>query len=200
MEEESLDAALSVLELNIRASFNHNIDFSARTIRLDGEIGEGSFSAIDSAITLLEHNRPKDVKGSKITLVINSGGGDLDEASAIIGRIHASPCQIDTVVYGYAASAAFLVFAAGKVRSMSETAELMYHQASVRTYGTAADIEEVSKQLNKAQAKWADWLSKRTKKGLQWWLEIYKAKVDATFTAQECIKIGIANKILKEKK
>lgn len=65
-----------------------------------------------------------------LTIFINSGGGDVEAAFAIVNRIKESPIEITTHAVALVASAAFIVFLAGDKRKMAPSALLMYHQLS----------------------------------------------------------------------
>lgn len=72
-------------------------------------------------------------KITKAIIEIHSPGGSLLDAWRVIGFMtewqnEAEAKTIETRVYGFAASAGFLVFMGGKTRLISETAEAMWHE------------------------------------------------------------------------
>ena len=75
-----------------------------------------------------------------VLLRVNSGGGDVAEALAIVSLIGSHSGKVTARVDGIAASAASLIVAACPVVEMAETALLMLHPARVSTAGTADDL------------------------------------------------------------
>jgi len=64
-----------------------------------------------------------------IDLLINSTGGDVEAACAIINAMHGLPCRVNTVCMGFAQSAACIVLMAGTgVRTAFENSVLLIHR------------------------------------------------------------------------
>jgi ATP-dependent Clp protease protease subunit len=64
-----------------------------------------------------------------IDLLINSTGGDVEAACAIINAMHGIPCRVNTTCMGFAQSAACIILMAGTgVRSAFENSVLLIHR------------------------------------------------------------------------
>jgi ATP-dependent Clp endopeptidase proteolytic subunit ClpP len=64
-----------------------------------------------------------------IDLLVNSTGGDVEAACAIINAMHGLPCRVNTVCMGFAQSAACIILMAGTgVRTAFENSVLLIHR------------------------------------------------------------------------
>lgn len=64
-----------------------------------------------------------------VDLLINSVGGDVEAACAIINAMHGIPCRVNTVCMGFAQSAACIVLMGGTgVRTAFENSVLLIHR------------------------------------------------------------------------
>jgi ATP-dependent Clp protease protease subunit len=64
-----------------------------------------------------------------IDLLINSTGGDVEAACAIINGMHGIPCRVNTTCMGFAQSAACIILMAGTgVRTAFENSVLLIHR------------------------------------------------------------------------
>ena len=103
-------------KLRLEYLFDQGVNFVDRVIQINEEIGEESFAFIDAALSELERTSKK-----TITVRINSPGGSVYDALAIVGRLNSSNCRIVTEAYGHVMSAATLLLAAGRMRSFGIT-------------------------------------------------------------------------------
>ena len=139
-----------------------------------------------------------DSKSKVLTLYINSTGGDLYSAFALIDIINTSKHPIRTIAVGAAMSAAFLIFASGSrgERYIGRNTSLMCHQFSDTTEGKYHDIKATMKDNELSNQKMVDILKNST--GLT--ASVIKKKLlpasDVYLTAEEAIELGIADNIL----
>ena len=132
-----------------------------------------------------------------LTLYINSDGGSLTDAFALIEVMRKSKKPIRTIGIGSVCSAAFIIFAAGTKgqRLISETASVMCHQYSDGFSGKYHDIKAVAKENELANQRMVNLLKEFT--GLE--TRTIKSKLlppsDVWFTADELIELGVADKI-----
>jgi ATP-dependent Clp protease protease subunit len=64
-----------------------------------------------------------------VDLLINSTGGDVEAACAIVNAMHGIPCRVNTVCMGFAQSAACIILMAGTgVRTAFENSVLLIHR------------------------------------------------------------------------
>ena len=90
----------------------------------------------------------KESGASKITVHINSYGGEVSEALAIYNTLKAHPAHVRTVCDGFACSAASVVFMAGDERVMNESSLLMIHNAWIRVSGNAEELRKQADDLD----------------------------------------------------
>jgi ATP-dependent Clp endopeptidase proteolytic subunit ClpP len=78
-----------------------------------------------------------------VDLLINSVGGDVEAACAIINAMHAIPCRVNTVCMGFAQSAACIILMAGTgVRTAFENSVLLIHRMVWDEPGEGEDGED----------------------------------------------------------
>src|SRR5204862_7088241 len=98
------------------------------------------------------------------SLYINSPGGSVTDALAILDTMTYIKPDVSTVCVGMAASAGALLLSAGKKgkRFALPNAEIMIHQPSGGAQGQASDIEITAKQIIKIREKLSRILAKNT--------------------------------------
>lgn len=133
-----------------------------------------------------------------LTIYINSLGGNLYDAFALIDVMRASKHPIRTIVVGTAMSAAFLIFASGTKghRYVAKNASLMCHQFSESTEGKYHDIKATMKENELCNEKMVTVLKDAT--GLS--TSMIKKKLlpasDVYLSAKEVIDLGVADNFL----
>lgn len=168
------------------------LNLEQRIIQIVGEIGEDTnFDFVDSALTVLEAK-----SSDSIIVRINSGGGDIYEALAIVGRMRSSKCEIVTEGYGQIMSAAVLILACGDRRYISPYCISMHHESSNGHYGTTSQVKEAAAQMEKEEELWAEWMEKFTAWSKEDWLAIVK-KTNYYMSAEEVVICGMADELLK---
>lgn len=140
-----------------------------------------------------------DQKQSKLlTIYINSTGGDLYAAFALIDIMKNSFHPIRVVGVGSVMSAAFLIFASGTKgeRYAARNTSFMCHQYSDNLAGKHHDLKATMRDGELCNQKMVDILRSATG------LSITKIKTkllpasDVYLTAQETVNYGVADKIL----
>ena len=88
------------------------------------------------------------VKG-KITVRINSVGGDLYAGLAIANRIKDLKAEVVTIADALCASAAVAIYQTGNTRKLYSGSQIMIHEPSCRLFGRydVQGIKKVEKQL-----------------------------------------------------
>lgn len=166
-------------------------DVESRTVVIDGEIEEGSFYNFNVAMTTLENK-----SSEPITIKLNSGGGDVLEGNAIIGRIVASPCEINIEAYGIIASMAVYILASGDHRSAHELTTFMHHECSYGSDDKHSQNKAYVKHTEAEQTTRNKWLTKRTKKDLKFW-QTTGVGVDYYFTPDQALEFGLIHEIFE---
>ncbi len=164
------------------------------TFYLYGEIDEDSVAKVIKWI-LYENFHHNDTK--TLTLYINSTGGNLYDAFALIDVIRNSHHVIRTVGVGSVMSAAFLIFATGDrgERYAATNASFMCHQFTETTEGKYHDIKATMKENESCNLKMINILKEAT--GLpnaKIKLKLLPAS-DVYLTAQEMVELGVADHI-----
>lgn len=171
-----------------------------------GESVPGDFIVVDEFLEDLDDLKDK----TKITVHINSGGGDLYAGLAIYNRLKELPAEIITVNDGLAASAASVVFQAGDTRKVNASSTVMVHQAAGGLYGyyQVADLEKTINQLescNKAainvyaEAGGADKDALKALLDAESWL-VGQEAVDAGLADEVIDEVGVVMKLSHDKK
>ena len=80
-----------------------------------------------------------------ITVHINSNGGDVKEALGIYNQLKGR--NVTTVCEGFAASAASIIFCAGKTRIMHKASLLFIHNAMTIAAGNADEMDKAAEDL-----------------------------------------------------
>ena len=118
-------------------------------IEIYGQIGyEGWTREEDENTARLmsaELNRIKSLNTKRITVKINSLGGDVNHALAIHDMLAEHPAAVTTQINGLCASAATIIAMAGTERKMSRNALFLIHQCS--SYVGRANEERLAQEL-----------------------------------------------------
>jgi ATP-dependent protease ClpP protease subunit len=136
-------------------------------------------------------NELREVKASKITLRINSSGGDVFDAIAIYNNLRSHPANIEVYIDGIAASAASFIAMAGETVIMSPHSQMMVHDAHGLTIGNAADMRQMADILDKSSDNIAAIYAERTGMTVEEWRE--KMRGETWFSDHEAVQIGLAN-------
>lgn len=134
----------------------------------------------------------------QLTLYINSYGGDLYQAFALIDMMKHSQYPISTIGIGSIMSAGFMIFAAGErgMRFVGKNTGIMCHQFTNESYGKYHDIKAAAKENETLNERMLDIL--REASGLP--DRTIKSKLlgptDLWLTPAELVDLNIADRIL----
>lgn len=87
-----------------------------------------------------ELNKLKDLKVSKIDVLINSYGGDVNHGLAIYDALKDHGAEVTTYINGMCASAATIIFCAGSIRKISKNALFLIHKCMSSAYGNENEL------------------------------------------------------------
>lgn len=161
---------------------------------LVGEIDENTVNECIKWITYESF----DTKEKTITLYINSTGGDLYQAFALIDVMHNSHHPIRVIGIGAVMSAAFLIFASGTKgeRFAAPNTSFMCHQFTSSTDAKYHDLKAEIKEHEALNLKMVSILKEAT--GLA--PSKIKSKLlpasDVYLTADEVVELGVADYVL----
>jgi len=167
------------------------------TYYLTGDICEDT---IEPAIKWLLYENMEDVPEGEekiLTLYINSYGGDLYQAFALIDIMNRSRYPIATVAVGAIMSAGFMIFASGTkgCRFVGENTGVMCHQFSSGSSGKYHDIKAASKENDSMNERMLNIL--RSASGLpdRQIRSKLLSPTDAWLSPKELVDLGIADKV-----
>jgi ATP-dependent Clp protease protease subunit len=161
-------------------------------IFLGGPIDDETANIIIAQLLFLQSEDPK----KDVHLYINSPGGSVTAALAIMDTMNHVKNDISTVCVGLAASAAALLLSCGKKgkRFTLPNSEIMIHQPMGGAQGQASDIAITAKQILKLKEKLTKILAENTGKSIS---QVEKdADRDYYMSADEAKKYGLVDKVL----
>lgn len=161
-------------------------------IFLGGGIDDDTANLVIAQLLFLQSEDPK----KDIHLYINSPGGSVSAALAILDTMNYIKNDVSTVCVGLAASAGALLLSAGKKgkRYSLPNSEIMIHQPLGGAQGQAADIEITAKQILKIRSKLNKILAENTGQTIA---KIEKdVDRDYYMSAEEAKKYGLIDKVL----
>lgn len=136
--------------------------------------------------------------GQKVLpIVIDSCGGEVYSALAMIDALKASGLKAITISTGKTFSAGTLLLSYGEKRYGTENTDLMIHEASNGAYGTATEMEAKAKQLKKVSDKMLEMMAKNINQSKDYFKILLKANdnQDLYMSATEAKDIGLLTDI-----
>ena len=165
-----------------------------RIVFLCGTVEDHMSNLIVAQLLLLESESPN----KEIFIYINSPGGSVSAGLAIYDTMQYVKPKVNTVCIGQACSMGAVLLAAGEKRYALPNSRVMIHQPSGGYIGQASDIEIHTHEILKVKENLNKILAFHTQKSLR---EIKKnMERDKFMSAEESIKFGIIDKIVKNRK
>jgi len=187
MQDDTSFGIDDVLELRLVSNHTHMIS---------GEIDDMNVSA--AIRWLIYENLDSSGKEKTLTLYINSMGGSLTDAFALIDIMRTSRHPIRMIGIGNIMSAAFLIFAAGSKgkRYIGKNTSILCHQFTEGVEGKFHDIKAQMRESEKMNNRMVELLRECTDLSSR----VIKNKLlppsDVWLTAEELIDFGVADHIL----
>ena len=185
-----LQPTSDVKELIRSGLFNHGVNF------LHGEIDTDKVDNILRWLTF------ENLEGNKkhLTLYINSPGGNLYDAFALIDAMNASHTPIYTVGMGSIMSSAFMIFVNGEKghRFLAPNTGVMCHEFSEEIYGKHHDIRASLAESDYCAERMLDILVKATGQDAKWVKKNLLNPTDQWFTSQQAVELGLADHLFKK--
>lgn len=136
----------------------------------------------------------REAKGKAVNLHVNSGGGSVVDAYAMMTAIAAHDGKVTAYVDGLAASAASYLVAAADEVVMSSVAWMMIHDATMICWGGAEDMRDAAEYLDKTNRHIAEIYAKRSASRDA--AEFAEAMAETTwFTAEEALEWGLVDRV-----
>jgi ATP-dependent protease ClpP protease subunit len=176
--------------IQLQYAFEHGVNFGQRIITISNDIDHDTFRLIDAALTEMEAESK-----ARVIVRINSCGGGVYDALAIVGRLKASKCTIVTEAYGAVMSAAIAILVAGDKRKMSSEAWAMWHSAIYEASGTHREVKALVEQREKEELQWSLLMGKHTLRDSDYW---YKKAMEPDFylNADQALELGVIDDII----
>ena len=129
-----------------------------------------------------------------INLYLNSDGGEVGCALAIVDLILKSPVPINTIIEGEACSAATLISIVGHKRFITENSHMLIHQVSGGMWGKMSEFEDEMKNIKTFNNKLIKLYKKHTNLGEDKLNRILKK--DISWSSKTCLKHGLVDEII----
>ena len=149
--------------------------------------------------TIIEKNLlPNSQRPKELTLVINSPGGQVHSAFALIDTMKGSAIPVKTVGLGMIASCGLLTFMSGTKgrRVITPNTSILSHQYSWGSVGKEHELFARVKEFELSTARMIDHYKKCTGLSEKKIKEILLPPEDVWLSAKEAVKYGIADKIV----
>ena len=184
-----------------------------RTLNLYGDITEKRGGEVVGGLLFLENNshtvlEDPDESLEKTTIVarpismyISTHGGSAAEMFSILDvmdMIKTRTCDIETVGIGKVMSAGVPILAAGTAgkRRVGRNCRIMLHNVLAGTGGTIFSMENELEEIKWVQERYIECLANYTKLTKAKIKKILKSQKDVYISAEEAIKMGIADEIV----
>ena len=140
---------------------------------------------------------PDSERPKELTLIINSPGGDVHAAFALIDTMKASGIPIKTVGLGIIASCGILTFMAGTKgkRILTPNTSILSHQYSWGSGGKEHELFARVREFELSSERMVEHYKKCTGMSEKKIREVLLPAKDVWLSAKEAVKYGIADKI-----
>ena len=167
-----------------------------RIVFLVGPVNDAVASLVTAQLLFLESENPN----KEINFYINSPGGLVTAGLGIYDTMQYINSPVSTLCIGQASSMGSFLLAAGEKgkRFSLPNSRIMVHQPSGGMQGQVTDIEIQTNEIKKTKSKLNEIYSKHTGKKLSEIASIMER--DKYFSADEAIKFGLIDKVVKGRK
>ena len=187
-------------------------DPKIRKAMLYGDVNEQAAKDLVATMILLadtaETQEPLDVEDPESELVtkirpfellVSTGGGNADDMMSVYDmmRMIREDIDIETTGIGKVMSAGTLILAAGTKgkRRIGRNCRVMIHSVSGGAIGSMHELTTEYKEIKKIQESYIRCITKETKMTAQQVRKYIKQKTNVYLTAEEAVKLGIADEI-----
>ena len=133
---------------------------------------------------------------TEIRLHLNSPGGEVWEAIAIMNMLREHPARVVAVVDGLAASAASFIACSADEVVMGRNSQLMIHDGRGLCMGTAEDMRGLADLLDKISDNIASVYAAKAGSTVRHWRDVMLA--ETWFDAAEAVTAGLADRVSGE--
>lgn len=164
-----------------------------RTVRLDDSVNRTTAVDLIRKLRFLDAHNPDN---KEIVLVINSGGGNVDQGLAILDTLRNLKSDVRTVCEGRAMSMAAILLAAGTPgkRTSLPNCRIMFHQLSAGNSGTFSEMDNNHEQFAKMNENLMGIVSRLTNRTKA---DVTKAlKQDVYFNPDQALDFGAIDSVV----
>lgn len=174
------------------------VDRSESTLYLEGPISEESWWG-DEVTPQAFRDELKEIKSDKLTVVLNSGGGDVFAGLSIYNALRELDAEVTIRVDGLAASIASVIAMAGDKVIMSPGSMMMIHKPSVFAMGNSEDLEKAIEVLNTIEESIVPIYTAKSGQTKEKIVEMLES--ETWMSAENAIELGFADELatIKEK-
>lgn len=133
------------------------------------------------------------ITAPKITVQINSPGGEVFDGVAIHTALAMSKAHVTTFNVGIAASAASFIMMAGDTIKQARNATMMVHEASGLVWGNKREMRQQAELLEKLDGNIADMYQMQAGGTIEGWLAAMEA--ETWYTGKEALAAGLVDEI-----
>lgn len=173
----------------------NGVDSSGLELYIDGPISSELWWG-DEATPQALRDELKKINSNKVTVVLNSGGGDVWAGLAMYNALRELDAEVTIRVDGLAASIASVIAMAGDKIIMSPGSMMMVHRASAWAGGNAEDLEKVIEMLETVEESIVPIYADRT--GLDRTKIQEMLNAETWMSAEEAVELGFADEVAKK--
>lgn len=211
-EEQSQEEKQVVIINNIQTPAP--VEPEMRTINLYGDISERKGADVVAALLYLENTShtvtnkdPQDPESDQvivarsISMMVSTHGGTASDMFSILDvmdMVKERTCDIETFGIGKVMSAGVPILAAGTKgkRKVGRNCRIMLHNVMAGTGGTILSMENELEEIKWVQERYIETLAAYTKLTPSKIKKLLKTQKDVYISAEEAIKMGIADEII----
>lgn len=138
----------------------------------------------------------KSIDSDRITVRINSSGGNVFDAIAMANALRDHPAVVTTIVDGLAASAASFIATAGDEVVMNRNSEMMIHNPKAAAAGGSDDLRSLADRLDAVRDNIASMYVARAGGSVEQWRQVMDA--ETWFSAEEAVAAGLADRVSEQ--
>lgn len=168
---------------------DYGINLQTKELLVCGDVNDRMFDEVQVGLQVLNQ-----LKVKKLTLVLNTGGGDLYSALGIYDMIKYNKIPVDVKAIGLCMSAGAVILQAGKARMATPLTQMMVHFGDDFVGDDFKRVRRYIKHRDEVEFK----IEKIFEERCSWDSEQYEAyhAIDTYFSADEALKHSLIDRIV----
>lgn len=175
----------------------NSVDSSGSTLILDGPISSETWWG-DEVTPQLFRDELKKITSNKLTVQINSPGGDVWAGVSIYDALKDLDAEVTVKVSGLAASIASIIAMAGDKIIMTPGSTMMIHRASMIAMGNTDDMQKAIEMLKTVEEGIENIYVDRTGQTKEAVKDMMEA--ETWMSAEKAVELGFADEVLTQVK